>query len=222
GDVALRLPRPGADVDRRQAHRRRERLPVRALAAAVLGGAAVVRSGAVTPRLAVDAGWSASYEYPDATSRAMVSFGHPVSTHVSQAFELANEGWTDLEILGMDTDRAGMRLERVALGRTYFDQERDMWRVGGDTLTAERPYLLKGGASVHVTIYYHVTDCRAVPASPQPVPVRVRRLFGERTVDVVLPTVRMDTTGGYGVSVPGDPEAIPWQRFIAAHVCRTR
>lgn len=195
-------------------------LAVVALAVAAWTGVAVVRSGAVTPRIEVDWGWDAHWEYSD-TSRQPLQHGVPVTTHVSQGLVIVNAGWYPVEIVGVDVDRPGMRVERVAVGSTHFDERRGFWRTGGADLTADRPYVLAPDERLAVTIYYDVTDCAAVPATSQRIPLRLTRWFGRQSVQLSLPPLR-PYANGWSVSRHDDPKAVQWQRFLADHVCQIR
>jgi hypothetical protein len=72
---------------------------------------------------------------------------------------------------------------------------------------------------VQVTFFYDITDCAAVTAEVQTIPVHVRRWFGTQTVQISLPPLRPYRAGGWTVSTPDDAEAVQWQRFLADHVC---
>ncbi|MGX6607261.1 hypothetical protein ACWKSP_34820 [Micromonosporaceae bacterium Da 78-11] len=173
-----------------------------AVAVLVLAGVLVSRSGAMTPRISTAGGWSGAVE-DGSTSTLMTSRsdgGARGLTRVSQSFTIVNDGWFPLEIVGVDTDRPGMHVERA---------------VVGDGL----PHLLRHNESATVTVHYDITDCAAVSSSPQPVPVRVERWFGEQSIPVSLRPLHPYREGGWAVSNPGDPQTVQWQRFLADYTC---
>jgi hypothetical protein len=201
--------------------RARRRLTAAALTLTmlVLAGTLIDQSGVATPRIANEGGWGGPFRWRRTPELQANRDTRPVSPRVGQSFTIVNKGWFPLKIVGVDVDRSGMRVERVAVGRTHFDSDRGMWRVGGRTLTPSDPHVLPPGENVYVQVYYHVTDCHAVTASPQPVPVHLQRWFGRQSVDIVLPPLRPYRKGGYSVSTPDDAAAVQWQRFIADYVC---
>ncbi|MCU7723816.1 hypothetical protein ODJ79_08835 [Actinoplanes sp. KI2] len=206
--------------------RRRLALVAAALIPLVVAGVLTDISGALAPRLTAEPGWSGWYVYGDATNplvekESMTNRRPAAQTeHVAQRFVVSNENWMPLTIVGVEVDRPGLRVERVTVGNTYFDRALQMVRAGGEPLTPDRPYELAPGASLTIAIYYHVTDCRAVPASAQPIPVRIRRATGLHTIEVSLYPLRPFPTGGWQISMTKDRDAVPWQRFLADHVCR--
>ncbi|GAA0421220.1 hypothetical protein Aca07nite_10700 [Actinoplanes capillaceus] len=206
--------------------RRRLALIAAVLLALVLAAVVIDRSGAVAPRLTAIPGWNGWYVYGDATNPraetdSLVNRLHAAPTeHVAQEFTVSNDNDLSLTIVGVEEDRPGMTVERVTVGDLYYDTALRMTRVGGETLTPDRPYVLPPGETLKIRVYYHVTDCRAVTASAQPVPVRIRRPIGPHTIEVPLYPLRPHPTGGWRVSTTDDPDAVPWQRFLADHVCR--
>jgi len=192
------------------------RLPVRtrrrlvaaavALIVLVIVAVQVTVSGALVPRITVGPGWSGAFE-GGAVSDLLVNRYHrqgPATTHVSQEFEIVNDGGYPVKILSVDTDRPGMRVERATLGI--------------EALTPGHPFVLEAGATIRTTIYYDISDCSAVSALPQPIPLVVEGGAGRQHVELTLPPLRPYRTGGWQVS-PGDPKAVQWQRFLADHVC---
>ncbi len=205
---------------------RRLALVAAALLVVALAGVLVDRSGALAPRLAADPGWDGWYVYGDATdplarTDSLLSRSPVPTEHIAQQFSVSHDNFMPLTIVGVDHDRPGMRVERVAVGDVHFDTDLRMVRAGGQTLAPDRPHVLAPGESLQITIFYHVTDCRAVPASVQPIPVRIRRTTGLHTIEVPLYPLRPHRQGGWRVSTAGDPDAVPWQRFLTDHVCRT-
>jgi hypothetical protein len=206
--------------------RRRLTLVAAALLALVVTGVLTDRSGVLAPRLTAEPGWSGWYVYDDPTNPqiktdSMVNRLHAARTeHVAQQFVVSNDNYLPLTIVGVEIDRPGLKVERVTVGNIYFDTALQMVRAGGQTLTPDRPHVLAPGESLPIRVYYHVTDCRAVPASVQPIQVRIRRRTGPHTIEVPLYPLRPYPDGGWQVSTTADPDAVPWQRFLADHVCR--
>ncbi|GGN99157.1 hypothetical protein GCM10010112_92700 [Actinoplanes lobatus] len=206
--------------------RRRLALIAAVLLALVVAAVVIDRSGVLAPRLTAHPGWFGWFVYGDATNplaktESMVNRRYAAPTeHVAQGFDVTNDNQMSLTIVGVEEDRPGMTVERVTVGNLYYDEALQMTRTGGETLTPDRPYVLPPGETLSIKVYYHVTDCRAVPASAQPIPVRIRRLTGPHTIEVPLYPLRPYPTGGWHVSTTDDPDAVPWQRFLADHVCR--
>lgn len=198
--------------------RRRVGLAIVVMIAAIAAGASLRNSGVVVPRFEVDPGWSGSFEYGDKSELLVNRYSQPVSNRVSQSFSIRNNSWSAVDIVGLDMDRPGIRVERVTVGLTHFNDKDGVWRTGGRLLTPEAPYTAAPTESVNLTIYYEITECRSVTAAVQPIPLRIARPFGVQTIDIELPPLRPET-GGWMVSVPEDPDAVQWQRFLADHVC---
>jgi hypothetical protein len=199
--------------------KRRTRLRVTvalALALATLIVAGYVHSsGLFSPRLTLFHSDSA-YEYPDGSDWLIFNDSTQRTTRVRQALIVENNGWYALTIVGADRDRPGMRVTQVTIGDIHL--EGNTWRTGGRPLTPGAPYRLEPGASVSIQVHYDITDCRAVPPTPEPIPLRVIGPLGARTVDVPVPPLNV-SDGGWQVSDPSDPDAVQWQRYLADRVC---
>jgi hypothetical protein len=190
-----------------------------ALTVALLTGLSLHTSGAITPHLRDPGGWNALLVSPDGEENVFDRFRAAPTTHVGQQISVTNEGSFPVTIVGVDVDRPGMRVERVTVGDIHLDTVRHMWPPGGETLTGART--LQPDETLTITVYYDITDCEAITAEVQPVPIRLRRWWGVQTLDVTLPPVRPFRSGGWEVSTAADGRAVQWQRMLADHVCRT-
>jgi hypothetical protein len=72
------------------------------------------------------------------------------------------------------------------MGSITFEPRVGRWRVRGREVTAAEPFRLAPGKTESVHVYDDISDCRAVPASPQPILMRVKRLVGEQSVKITL------------------------------------
>ncbi|NUR82834.1 MAG: hypothetical protein HOY71_01970 [Nonomuraea sp.] len=97
--------------------------------------------------------------------------------------ELVNDGLLPETVEAVGQSVPGMRLLEVAVASPE----------------------LEPGGSTDVTLRYLVTDCAAVPAGSLPVPVRVRRWWGDVT-----------TQAGYDENYSGSA----WHRDTVADLCR--
>jgi hypothetical protein len=193
--------------------RRRLMIALGALIVLVVAAVQITVSGAVVPRITTHPGWSGWFEDGTTSDLLVNRRGRrgPPPTHVSQAFRIVNEGAYPLTIVSIDADRPGMRVERVEVRPEQYVAKPAI-------LAAGHPYPLPAGETLSVRIYYDITDCSAVTARPQPIPMVVERWFGQQRVPITLAPLRPYRKGGWAVS-PGDPEAVQWQRFLADHVC---
>jgi hypothetical protein len=214
-DVWRRLDPTGGQLPTRS----RRRIVVTVIVLALLTGAAtaVESSGVIVPHISADGGWDGAWVHGDEADPLVDRRHDQVTTHVSQTLQITNDSGYPLSIIGVDRDQPGMRVERVALGDVHFDAGRHTWRTGGATLVDG--YQLAPHEDVQVTLFYDITDCAAITAEVQTIPVRVRRWFGTQTVPISPLPLRPYRTGGWMVSTADDPEAVQWQRFLADHVC---
>jgi len=120
---------------------------------------------------------------------------------IERSVTVINRGWVPLTIVGAGRDGPGLELTGVQ---------------------AAFPVTLGRGEEVEFAVAYRVTDCAAVPREPWPVPVRVRMWYGERTVEVELPTESgPDAPDAYQYTGP-DPYGVEWQWWLADLACNPR
>ena len=128
-----------------------------------LSGRTSVLLAALIPSLVVAVWWSGltapKLVWSDSSRWAQVEPGGTVYVHVT----VANEGVVPATVVRAGDSGPGYRL------------------IG---LQGSLPAELGRGESVPLTIVYQVTDCDLLPHASFPVPVVVRRWWGEQTVDV--------------------------------------
>jgi len=200
---------------RRRAQRRLAVGIVAAIIALVLG-AYVRTSGLVTPRVTIGPGWDAAYEYADGSDEPIFYDDAAPTIRVRQQVHVANEGSFAVTIVGADHDRLGMLLASVTVGDIH--QVGNSVRLGGRPLTPEEPYRLEPGQSVSIQLHYDVTDCHSVSAETETVRLRLIGPLGPRTVELTVRPLN-PSDGGWGITDPSDPDAVPWQRYLADRVC---
>jgi hypothetical protein len=110
---------------------------------------------------------------------------------------VVNDGWVSITVLGIGRDMPGMRLIGVE---------------------GQFPSTLAPGQSASFAVNYRITDCEAVSADEWPVPVRVRRWWGEQTDYVDLPPQAMDVPDTVYYLGDGGHEA-QWQYNLASIAC---
>jgi hypothetical protein len=121
--------------------------------------------------------------------------GGPVTASVN----VTNSGWVPLTLVGVGRSGPGLELARVE---------------------GILPITLGPGDATTFILTYRITDCAAVPHDPWPVPVRVKRWWGEQTAYIPLPTEPADDgLAEYSYSGDDDPYALQWQRYLADGAC---
>ncbi|MBV1854639.1 hypothetical protein [Catellatospora tritici] len=200
---------------------RRTRLRLAVTGFALLGalalGAVLWRGGAITPRLAAFPGFDARYVYSDGTVEFPFNQVTQPSTRLRHMLYLHNDGSQTVELTGIGADAPGLRLVRVALGDVHRTDNR--WSSGGAELRPGDTYRLHPDERITVEIDYEIVDCDLVPYERLGVPVRVRRFFGEQTVQVYPPNVIVLPDGGWDATDFPDSRAIGWQRYLAVAAC---
>jgi hypothetical protein len=171
------------------------RMPRRVTALCVAAACA-----ALATVLVVVGGWRSGIIVPNLGQPFEGGWGVDVDTHehtFAIVFPIRNNGLIPVEITGLGRDGHGLKL------------------TGARTQT-----LLRAGESADIRLEYQVTDCAAVQAGDWPVPIRVKRSFGEQTAYVWPPEVtRPDAPSAYSYTGNRNPYAISWQELYGGKAC---
>lgn len=170
---------------------RLSRPTVRWMTVALSAAALVLASGALLWRSGVVMAHLSWDRYAGGYSHS----GGP-SGRVEQNVKVHNDGWTAVTLLGAGRDMPGMSLVEVS---PVF------------------PFALGPGETMEFVVTFEVVECAEVSRDAWPVPVTVRRWWGEQTAYIELP--KEIRRAPHGVIIDPGPYEVEWQYELGALAC---